>query len=76
MERVSKEQLKTVEELIEKADLRCKLNPKTGELTCRIPEDLFKAIANLEQQPRRITFELLPKVEMEPSEPTGPEEGK
>ena len=67
MERLSKEQLKTLEEFVEKADLKCKLNPKTGEMTCLIPEDLFKAIANLEQQPRRITFELMPKVEIEPN---------
>lgn len=47
-----------LDELINSEELKCKINPKTGDVTCATSEDLSRAIARLENQPKRIIFEV------------------
>ena len=45
-------------ELIKSEELKCKIDPATGDVKCATSEDLSRAIARLKNQPKRIIFEV------------------
>jgi len=47
-----------LDKLIESEELKCKIDPKTGDVKCATSEDLSRAIARLKNQPKRIIFEV------------------
>ena len=55
IDKLTDEQL---DQLIESEELKCKIDPKTGDVKCATSEDLSRAIARLKNQPKRIIFEV------------------
>jgi len=55
-----------LDQLIESEELKCKIDPKTGDVKCATSEDLSRAIARLKNQPKRIIFEIIPEPAPEP----------
>jgi len=47
-----------LEELVASGELKCKIDPKTGDVKCATSEDMSRAIARLKNQPKRIIFEV------------------
>jgi len=47
-----------LEQLVEAEELKCKIEPKTGELKCATSEDLNRAIARLKNPVKRVVFEI------------------
>ncbi|GAH96981.1 unnamed protein product [marine sediment metagenome] len=58
IDNLTEEQL---DQLIESEELKCKIDPKTGDVKCATTEDYFKALAKLKNQPKRIVFEITPE---------------
>ena len=55
-----------LDKLVESEELKCKIDPRSGDVTCATSEDLSRAIARLKNQPKRIIFEVT-------TEPPAPE---
>ncbi|MBA7584497.1 hypothetical protein ES708_26452 [subsurface metagenome] len=53
-------------QLIASEELRCKINPATGELKCATPEDINRAIARLKNPVKRVVFEVTSEPAPEP----------
>lgn len=47
-----------LDELIASEELKCRIDPKTGDIKCATPENINRAIARLKNQPKRIIFEV------------------
>jgi len=47
-----------LEQLVEAEELKCKIDPKTGELKCATSEDINRAIARLRNPVKRVVFEV------------------
>lgn len=56
-----------LDELIKSEELKCKIDPKTGDVKCATSEDLSRAIARLKNQPKRIIFEVTSEPAPEPT---------
>lgn len=56
-----------LDEFIKSAELKCKIDPGTGEVKCPTSEDLARAIARLKNQPNKLVFEVT--VESKAEEP-------
>jgi len=54
-----------LDELIASEELKCKIDPKSGELKCATSEDINRAIARLKNPVKKVVFE----VTTEPTEP-------
>jgi len=66
-----------LDQLIASEELKCKINPATGELKCATPEDINRAIARLRNPVKRVVFEvttepapIAPVTESEPAPAT------
>ncbi|GAI59089.1 unnamed protein product [marine sediment metagenome] len=55
IDKLTDEQL---EELVASQELKCKIEPKSGELKCATPEVINRAIARLRNPVARVVFEV------------------
>lgn len=55
-----------LDQLIASEELKCKIDPKTGDVKCATSEDISRAIARLKNQPKRIIFEVTTGPALEP----------
>ena len=51
-----------IDKLLADTELKCKVDSKTGDMTCATPEHIAKAIARLPHQPKRVIFEVTTEV--------------
>lgn len=61
-----------LDKLIESEELKCKIDPKSGDLKCATSEDLNRAIARLKNPVKRVVFEVTtepPDTEKTPKAP-------
>ena len=47
-----------LDELIKSQELKCKIDPASGELKCATSEDISRAIARLKNPVKRVVFEV------------------
>jgi len=66
IDKLTDEQLDT---LIASEELKCKIDPKSGELKCATPEAINRAIARLKIPVKRVVFEVTSEPEPEPAHP-------
>jgi len=52
-----------LDRLIESEELKCKIDPKSGELKCATSEHLNRAIARLKNPVKRVVFEVVSEPE-------------
>jgi hypothetical protein len=57
-----------LDEFLAQEELKCKIDPKTGDVKCATSEDLARAIARLKNQPKKIIFEVTTQTVEEPKE--------
>ena len=48
-----------LDQLIGSEELKCKIDPKSGELKCATSEDINRAIARLKNPVKRVVFEVI-----------------
>lgn len=58
-----------LDELVASQELKCKIDPKSGDIKCVTPEVINRAIARLKNPVKRVVFE----VTSEPVEPPVPD---
>lgn len=51
-----------LDEFIEKADLKCKIDTKSGSIKCATDEEINRAIARLKNPIKSLVFEIITKV--------------
>lgn len=56
-----------LDELLAQEELKCKIDPKTGDVKCATSEDIGRAIARLKNQPKKIIFEVVAETKVEDS---------
>jgi len=47
-----------LDQLVQSEELKCKIEPKTGELKCATTEEISRAIARLRNPPKKLIFEV------------------